>query len=174
MSHGKHINESRYAYEWIMSIISMDMNESCPIWMSHVPYEWVMLHMNESCPIWMRHVAYGSCPSYQSVICRMYKCVMAHISMSHGTRMNESCPSYQSVICPTYEWVMTHLSMSHGTRLDESCPSYQWVICLMYEWVMTHISMHAIRAVTHLYLWVTARTEISHVQQINESHLRHQ
>jgi len=24
------------------------MNESCPIWISHVPYEWVMSHMNEA------------------------------------------------------------------------------------------------------------------------------
>jgi len=29
------------------------MNESCPIWMSHVLYEWVMSRMNESCHIWM-------------------------------------------------------------------------------------------------------------------------
>jgi len=31
---------------------------SCPIWMSHVPYEWVLFHMNESCPILMSHVLY--------------------------------------------------------------------------------------------------------------------
>ena len=30
------------------------MNKSCPIWMSHVPYEWVTSHMNE-CPICMSH-----------------------------------------------------------------------------------------------------------------------
>jgi len=32
------------------------MNESCPIWMSHVTYKWFMSHMNESCHIWMSHV----------------------------------------------------------------------------------------------------------------------
>ena len=32
------------------------MNESRPIWMSHVPYEWVTLQMNESRDIWTSHV----------------------------------------------------------------------------------------------------------------------
>jgi len=31
--------------------IIMWVTESCPIWMSHVPYEWVMSHMNESCHV---------------------------------------------------------------------------------------------------------------------------
>ena len=40
----------------IDSRVTSHMNESRPIWMSHVPYEWVMSHMNESCPMWMSHV----------------------------------------------------------------------------------------------------------------------
>jgi len=46
-------------YEWVMS----HMNESCPIWMSHVCIaarccvnEWVLSHVNVSCSTWMSHV----------------------------------------------------------------------------------------------------------------------
>jgi len=44
-----------HVYEWVMS----RMIESCPIWLSNVPYERVMSHMNESCHIWMSHVKYA-------------------------------------------------------------------------------------------------------------------
>jgi len=45
---------------------------TCHIWvchimrMSHVTYEWVMLHMNESCHIWMSHVTYEWVMSLES------------------------------------------------------------------------------------------------------------
>ena len=32
--------------------------ESCPIWMSLILYEWVMSHMNESCSVSMSNVTY--------------------------------------------------------------------------------------------------------------------
>jgi len=42
--------------------------------------------------------------------------VMAHIWMSHVTRMHESCH--------THEWVMAHICMSHVTHTNEACPTY--------------------------------------------------
>jgi len=61
-------------------------SESCPIWVSHVPYEWVMSHTNEACHTWMNHVPY-------------------EWAMSH---MNESCHTWMSHV--TYEWVTGLLS----------------------------------------------------------------
>ena len=76
MSHGTHMNESWYTYEWVMARIWMShdthMNESwhtyepimAHIWMSHGPhknglrhtYEWVMHGSNER--------ALGPCPPF--------------------------------------------------------------------------------------------------------------
>ena len=103
------------------------MNESCHIWMSHVPhinescdtYEWVMshiivshvTHMNESCHIWMCHVTHMNAIG-----------VMSHIFMSHVTHMSESCD--------TYEWVPWHIWISHDTYISESCHIYDWITTL--------------------------------------------
>ena len=43
---------SHVAYDWVM----LHMNESCHICMSHVTYGWVMSHMIESCHIWISPV----------------------------------------------------------------------------------------------------------------------
>jgi len=83
---------------------------SCPIWMSHVPYEWVMFHMNESCPIWIRHVPYELGMSHMNEACPIWiRHVPYELGMSH---MNESCPIWMSHV--PYEWVMSHM--------NESCP----------------------------------------------------
>jgi len=40
------------------------MNESCPIWMSHVPYEWVMSHDSLICDMYRDSFIYGMPHSY--------------------------------------------------------------------------------------------------------------
>jgi len=55
MSESCPIWASHVPYEWVMS----HMSESCPIWVSHVPYEWVMSHMSKSCPIWASDISYA-------------------------------------------------------------------------------------------------------------------
>ena len=84
------------------------IKESCPIWMSHVPYEWVIylslpivcttsdaarviFHINESCPTWMSHVfspTNASCNLWYGWNYFAHKRVMSH--------MKESCPIWMS------------------------------------------------------------------------------
>jgi len=55
------------------------------------------------------------CPVQVSLIYMWHtrECIMAHIWMSHGTRMNESWY--------TYEWVLAHIRMSYVTHRGEAC-----------------------------------------------------
>ena len=102
-----------------------DVNESRPIWVSHVPYEWVMSHMNESCPIatWLV-VSLVSLPvmghdSYMSHV--PYEWVMSHKKRRYGTwGMTCSYVWHDSFTCHvtrvetsrhTCEWVMSHIWM---------------------------------------------------------------
>jgi len=95
-------------------------------------------------------------------------CVMAHVWMSHGTRMNES--RYM------YEWVMAHVGMRlgtymrHGTYMKwksthmcESCPTLnKW----HHTWVKH--APHTIES-RHTYEWVTSHVWMSHATLKNES-----
>jgi len=85
-----HMNESCPIW---MSHVMSHMNESYPIWISHVPCEWVMSHMNESRPIWMSHVTHDWVMLHLTVSCTI-ACVLSY--MSHVTNMNESCHAWQS------------------------------------------------------------------------------
>ena len=101
---------SHVSYEWVL----LHMNESCHIWMRHVAYEWGMSRMNETCHIWVSHVT--------------YEWVMSH--------MNESCHIWMRHVA--YEWVMSHMneSCSHiNPNLTHSCV-YTWYDSFI--WDMTH------------------------------------
>jgi len=108
------------------------MNESCPIWMSHVPYEWVMSHMNESCPICMSHVP--------------YEWVMSHVNWTHTNDKHECYHRHCIVHRVTYEWVMSHMNkpcsigMSrvnvNESQLSRSSPI--WMSHDLFIWDMTH------------------------------------
>ena len=136
-------------------------------------YQWVMAHIAMS-------------PDTHINACHQTR--HSPVSMSHGTRMNESCPSYQSVICPTYEWVMANISTSHGTRLNESWQTYQRVtVCVRmnhvhhingYEWVMSHMNESCPIWMSHApYEWVmshmNASCRIWIMSIISISHMSH-
>jgi len=72
VSHATYVTSLSHIYEWVVSQMNVLLhvwgsthttqpenmlrrvcNESSRVLMSHVTYEWVMLHMNESCYIWM-------------------------------------------------------------------------------------------------------------------------
>jgi len=76
--------------------------------MSHVTYEWVLLHMNESCHIHQTRPA-------------------QEIGISHVFQ-NESCHIRMSPV--TYEWVMSHTS-------NKTCTRDRYQSCIS-EWVMSH------------------------------------
>jgi len=75
------------------------MNESCPIYMSYVPYAWVMSHMNESRRTYAKLqdknvLNEGVC----ACVCAPCAIWMSHVPcegvMSH---MNQSCPIWMSL-----------------------------------------------------------------------------
>jgi len=135
-----HMGESYHAYKWIMSQLCVcavtcewvfrcewvmsHMNQSCPIWKSHVPSEWVMSHMDEPCPIWMsrlpmstRHVSYinESCP-----VC---------MSVSFAGRVITSCHTQISFI-----WISRP---THVTKSDCVFPWLWRLECTPTAWVCT-------------------------------------
>ena len=72
--------------------------------LSHVAYEWVMLHMNVSCHIWMSHVTYAGIMSPTNV---SYRTEMGHFACEWViSRMNETCHIW--MIHVAYERMMAH------------------------------------------------------------------
>ena len=65
------------------------------------------------CQIWMYWCFHSYSVRYECKCAHSVRSewVMAHVWMSHGTRMHESWH--------TYEWVMAHVWMSHGTHVNE-------------------------------------------------------
>ena len=117
--------------EWVMSRVYWVMshvNESCPIWMSHVT------HMKESCPIWMGHIPYEWAMSHQIHV--MEECEW--VWMGRGTYWGSHVP---------YEWVTSHIWMSHVpyewvmSHMNESCHiNYMyWKSANEFEWDVAHI-----------------------------------
>ena len=114
---------------------------------------------------------------------------MAHIAMSHVTRMNESWTPWHtlqlalshvwvSIIAKTNEFrhadyrVMAHMAMCNTAHRNESCRQFEWVTLLShgtymngsrhtYDWVMSHIW---VSQVTHMNeLCHTYASVMSHV-----------
>jgi len=99
------IYESCLIYIWVVSDISY---ESCPIWMSHVPYERGMSHMNEACPIWIRHVPYEWGMSHMNEAGPIW---MRHVPYQWGlSHINEACPIWMRHV--PYEWGMSHMNQT--------------------------------------------------------------
>jgi len=96
---------SHVPYEWVMP----NMHESRQIWSSHnrcvwlFPYEWVTSHMNESCPIRMSHA------NYAWITSNMIESRLMRVALSH---MNESRPIWMSHV--PYGWVTSHIWTSHN------------------------------------------------------------
>jgi len=169
-----HMNHSRHI-RGVMSSIS-HMNEARPIWMSHVPYEWVMLrvyipyervmsHKEQLChlsPIWMRHAP--------------YEWVMPHMNESYCSsisHMNESCHIRRSHVVMTFakepcfcrallqkspifkgsfaeELPECHIRRSHVIMIEDACISH-----VPYEWVMSHMNKSCPIWISHVpYEWV--------------------
>jgi len=142
MSHGT----SHFKYQYGKShMIEFAANKrvAWQVRMSHVTYEWAMLHVNES---WHTH----------------------HVIFEYGeSRMNESCRkptrqvTHMNESCHIHKWAMSHTGMSHGTYVNESCYTYEWVV------PQTDASCHIwVSHVTHE--WVTSHmNESRHIRDMN-------
>jgi len=170
------------------------MNESCHVWISHVPnsrscpkfslmsqiFADVVSRMYESCRICMCYVSCVCVMLHIKKSCHTWKWVMSHVEMSHVTHMNQSCH--------TYEWVMPHISRSHGTHMNESRHSDEHVICVPWlihmcdiysdasikEWCHTRLCVmsHTLRSdVTHAY--ESCRTRLGVISHTLMSHVAH-
>jgi len=170
LSHFTSMNESRHAYEWVMSHMWMrhvtHVDESC-----HA-YEWVMSRLrmshvtltNESCHTyeWRFHThthlnrALNDCLANEIWSCHTW---MSHVThewvMSH---MNESCHTWMSHV--THEWVMSHMCVQLNRKLIQKLDD-----CLANGiWVMSHMTQSH-----HTYNWVTSHIWTSHVTHMNKS-----
>ena len=131
------------------------MNKSYPIWMSHVPYEWVMSHINASCHIWIwlkTLLLLVHDVHHQRVVSMSW--VMSHV--------NESCPIWTSHV--PYECVMSHMNdpcihMGHDSFIwDIRCIFGTWLktLLLLVQDIFTTGSWRA--------SWYTSRIDMSHLK----------
>ena len=139
------------------------INESCPTWMSHVPYEWSTSFKGVGCErMWMSHVP---CEGVMSLINESHEWVMPYMNKSSPiwmrhvpyewimSHMNESCHIWMSqalyeINHVPYEWFMSYMNelfliwMSHFhnawvmSHMNESC--HIWMSHVTYERVMSH------------------------------------
>jgi len=134
ISHVKSMDESCYAYGWVMSRIQMShvtlMNQSC-----HA-YEWVVSHILENV------APHRTCVSH---VTYTYDCVVSHIWTSHATYVNASCHTCESVILHILGNMcdMTHSYVWHDslcvTWLIHMC-DYVWISHLTYTSKYCHTS----------------------------------
>jgi len=100
---------SHVTYEWVVSHI----NESCHVWMSRVPYKWVMsriMHHDTSCHVWMHLVA-----------------LMCHGTYEWGTSlMNTSWHMWMRHV--TREFVITFTNESHHGSIGRWHMNESWRI----------------------------------------------
>ena len=68
-----------------------------------------------------------------------------HIWMCESIRMR------QLFSWDTHEWVMAHISMSHGTHINESWHTYQWVMAHMSTSIRMHESMRRHMSYSHVW-----------------------
>ena len=167
----RHINESR-PYLWQvsclthvggMSLIYMRMHDMTYSYVCHdsficVPWLIHMCDMTHSY-VWHESDLYVDTHmqlhvSLQLPVHASCAWVMAHVWMSHGTRMNESWH--------TYEWVMAHVWMSHGTRMNQRCR-----MCAAWVWC-TRMTRRCSAA------WVFKLLCTGHMTRINESNHTHE
>ena len=105
------------------------MNESYPVWTSHVTYEWVMAHTNESCHMRIIHFTYErvisrketTCPICTSHVTCLWEMSYIWMSMTvsrvfkgHVSHMNQSSHTRMSHV--KYTWVLTHMNESCDAR----------------------------------------------------------
>ena len=93
------VHVTHVTYGWVVSRI----NESCHVWMSHVPYECVTSQRDETsrtnqpCHKWMRHVTYEWFMSHMNEPWQTCHIWMSHVTnilqgaMLHIVDMNEPC-----------------------------------------------------------------------------------
>jgi len=143
-------------YIWVVCDISY---ESCPIWMGHVPYEWVMSHMNESCPIWMRHVPFWGVQTKWNWQARRESTYSGTMSKGGGFRVMSQIHLSHVL----YIRVMSHMNESWGFRVM----SQIHLSHVLYIRVMSHMNESCPIDMRHVpYVWVIAHIYLSRVLYI--------
>jgi len=125
---------SHVPYEWVMSL----MDESCPLWMSHVPYEWVVSLMNQSCPLWTSHVPYEWVMSLTSITQMHYKLAQVWMRPVHTRKMHVMCVNTACPICKRLHWRAHSKCGWVMSQVNESCP--RWMSHVPGEWVMSQVN----------------------------------
>jgi len=135
-----------------------NMNEYCPICMSHVPYEWVMSHISEwihiliadwkrsrYCLLPMGHDSYGTWLIWDTTH-------MGHDFWIPHTRReldphSRPCPTS---ICPVYTWVMSHMWMRHShitSTYSSNAHDVAWhdsTLCDIWQVMFANVNVHDI------------------------------
>jgi len=189
-SHVIHMNESCHTFEWVMSHFWMSRAFICRtrVW-AHTS---CVAHMNESwrtCESGTSHILKSGVNTRQQQVpahksYHIHEWVMAHISLSHGTRMHVSMsrdntcqqqvPARKSY--RIHAWVTSNIFMSHGTHRYESCHTYIWDI--VFIWICTEelefldlvdCGVVAFYVESAIYEWFKLHICMSHVTHMNES-----
>ena len=108
------------------------LHDSSHEWIFHVSHEWVMSHMNESCPIWMSHVSRLIDMRHVSwlIHIRHASFVCAITIMTHSHVCREERELHESIIC-----AMTHEYEPwprHMPWLIHSCAMTHSFVCRAY------------------------------------------
>jgi len=124
----------RYLFHIYMGHDVSLMNESCPMWMSHVTREFVIPYMKESCHRGINHVNMNeSCQIRMSHV--TYEWDMSHMNQSSHTWMSHV--THVNLSCHTYEWVMSPKITTFSSCFQELC--HDSFICDITSCNMTHM-----------------------------------
>jgi len=135
ISHITHINES--CHVWIVSNSDarqphlIEKEKKKILWMSHVKYEWVMLHIS------MSHVTYKLYPIAMHVNRTWLK------KGKKNNPMNQSCDMWTSHVTHITEschiWIVSNIDTRKPHLIEKKI--ILWMSHVTCEWVMSHISM---------------------------------